>query len=421
MSTISSKERNILRELAKRQAEIAALPIMDERRKRWYDLNDGKVEYPIVTMEYHGLELDVYPPLTCENPLARGLEAQMSRQLFKYETYRDDRVIPPSVTVGIPNWIRPFDFSAESFRPKDETSTTSMAYMYTHPVNDFEADFGVFKPSKFTVDVGLKEANKNKAFVEELIGDILPVRLTFPGFVFCPGHILIQMMSMETMYLAFMDYPDLFHKMMRQLTDDYHAFMDAIEAGGAIIPNNDQSSVLMDTYGYTHDLPGIGELNRPVKFSDVWSYTNFQETVSMSPTMFNEFFFGYTREIIDRTGLHSYGCCEPVHSIWELCLSKLPNLRKLSISPWCDEEYMGEVMRGKKIVYQRKPFPNFFSSALPFDEEAFKKHMEKTVKAARGCPLEVTFRDICSVYGEPQRLTRAVELTREVFAKHWQG
>jgi hypothetical protein len=56
-----------------------------------------------------------------------------------------------------------------------------------------------------------------------------------------------------------------------------------------------------------------------------------------------------------------------------------------------------------------------------FDEDAFRKHIARTVKAARGCPLEVTFRDVSSVCGEPWRLTRAVELTREVFADAYQG
>jgi len=412
---ITAKDREILRELARRQAEIAALPIMDERRARWYGLNDGKTEYPLVTMEFHGVESDVYPPLECETPFARGMEHQMARQIFKYEQYRDDRVIPPSFMVGIPNWFRPFGYSPKAVH------AGGMAYRYEHAVRDLEAGFAVFQPSEYGTDAGLLQANERKAQAEDIIGDILPVRLEFPGPSFCPGHILVQMMSLETMCLSIFDYPDLFHQVMRRLTDDYHAFLDAIEAAGAVIPNNDESHVSMDTYCYTRDLPGADELNRPAKISDVWGYSNSQETVSMSPAMFDEFFFAYIKEVADRFGLYSYGCCEPVHTLWEPCLSRLNTLRKISISPWCDEERMGEALRGRKIVYHRKPFSNFFSVDPVFDEEAFLKHMEKTVRAARGCPIEVTFRDICSVRGEPWRLARAVELTREAFARWWQG
>jgi hypothetical protein len=362
-------------------------------------------------MEFHGVESDVYPPLVCESPLARGIEHQMARQIFKYENYRDARVIPGSFMIGIPNWFRAFDYAPKS------NHAPGMGYMYEHAVHDLEEDFAVFKPSKFETDAGLEKANAQKAQVEDIIGDILPVRLEFPGPSFGPGHTLVTMMSLETMCLSILDYPELFHKIMRRLTDDYHAFLDAIEAGGAVIPNNDESHVAMDTYCYTNDLPGIG----PVKISDVWGYSNSQETVSMSPAMFDEFFFTYIKEIADRFGLYSYGCCEPVHTLWEPCLSRLGNLRKLSISPWCDEEFMGEALRGRRIVYHRKPFSNFFSVDTVFDEAAFLKHMEKSVKAAQGCPLEVTFRDICSVRGEPQRLARAVELTREAFERWWQG
>jgi len=419
---ITQKERSLLRELAKRQAEIAALPVMAEREKLWYDLNDAKPgARPLVTMEFHGLARDVYPPPACENAFARAIESQMAMQIFKHDFYRDDRVIPPFIMVAIQNGITPFDYTADSDRVYEADGSAGLGYMYKHAVHDLESDAGVFKPSTFTVDAGLVKTNRLKAACEEILGDILPVRIEFPAFLYCPANVFIRMMSMETMFCSIPDYPELFHKLMRRLTDDYHAFIDAIEAGGAVIPNNDASHVPMDTYGYTRDLPGAGELDRPVRLSDVWGYSNFQETVGMSVPMFDEFFFTYTKEILDRCGLVSYGCCEPVHALWDQCLSRMKNLRKVSVSAWCDEDALGDMIRGRKIVFQRKPFPNLISVDSVFDEGAFLEHMKHTINAARGCPLEVTFRDVTSVRGEPQRLTRAVELTREAFARWWQG
>ena len=414
-------ERERLRELAKRQVEIAALPVMEERKKLWYDLNDGKSDHPLVTMEFHGLEQDVYPPPVCADPLARGLELQMDRAIFKHEHYRDDRVIPDTVSVHIPNGFRPFAYSSTQTNTHKADSSNGLGYMYDHVVSDMERDSGIFKPSEYTVDAGLIKANAVKAQAEELIGDIIGVRLEFAAPSYDPANVLIKMMSMETLYCSILDYPDLFHKTMRALTDDLHKYIDALESGGAIIPNNDSSRVHQDSYGYTHDLPGGGGGSgadvKPVKLSDVWGYSNSQETVGLSAAMFDEFFFTYMKEFMDRCGLVAYGCCEPVHELWDKSLSRVPNLRKLSISPWCDEEDIGEKIRGTKICYHRKPSPNFVSVDSVFDEAAFLKHMERTVKASRGCPLEVTFRDITSVRGEPQRLTRAVELTREAFAR----
>ena len=418
--SVTPKEREILRELAKQQAEVSALPVMAEREKHWYDLNDGFARHPLVVMEFHGPSAEVYPPLSCESPFARSLEMQMARQLFKHENFKDDRVIPAYVTVGVPNGMRPFDFTPDVNYVQKSDGTQDIGYMFNHAVHDMEADFGAFKPSSTHIDAGLVKANEAKAQAEAILGDILPVKIEGTTHHLSPGHALIRMMSTETMFCAIMDYPELFHKAMRRLTDDALAFMDAMEQNGALLPANDAARIAMDSFCFTRDLPGPAE-GQPVTMKDVWGYANVQESVGLSPAQFDEFFFTYILEYSSRCGLYSYGCCEPVHAVWERSLSRMKNLRKLSISPWCDEEYMGEVLRGTKITYHRKPFPNFFSDSAVFDEEAFRKHMLRTVKAARGCPLEVTFRDIYSVYGEPRRLARAVEITREVFADAYQG
>ena len=420
-TTITNKERNIIRELAKRQAEIAALPVMAERLPLWYDLNDGVAAHPLVTMEFHGLEQEVYPPPVCENAFAQSLERQIGQMIYKHEHYRDDRVVPDYVSVHIPNHFTSFGHKTSSYHTRGADGSEGLGYMYDHVVADFEADFHVFGPSVYTVDKGLEKANQMKAMAEDILGGILKVRMEFPSVTYDPANAFIRMMGMETLFCSIMDYPGLFHKAMRSLTDGVHAFIDAMEAGGAILPNNDGSRVNQDSYGYTHDLPGPGELDRPARLSDVWGYSNSQETVGMSVPMFDEFFFTYMEEFANRCGLFAYGCCEPVHELWPRCLSRLKNLRKLSISPWCDEEAIGEMIRGTKICYHRKPSPNFISVDSVFDEDGFLAHMKRTVLAARGCPLEVTFRDVTSVRGDPGRLTRAVELTREAFARWWQN
>jgi hypothetical protein len=70
-------------------------------------------------------------------------------------------------------------------------------------------------------------------------------------------------------------------------------------------------------------------------------------------------------------------------------------------------------------VYHRKPSANYISVDSVFNENTFGEHIAKSVKAAAGCPLEVTFREELTVHGEPWRLTRAVEITREQFAQHY--
>ena len=135
--------------------------------------------------------------------------------------------------------------------------------------------------------------------------------------------------------------------------------------------------------------------------------------------MYNEFFFPYYKKISERFGLFSYGCCEGVSSIWENSVSEYKNLRKVSISPWCNEEYIGDKLRGTNIIYHRKPFPNYLSVDVEFDEKKFSAHIEKTLKAARGCFFELSYRDVYSLQGDLYRGRKVVKVIRDCIDKFW--
>lgn len=89
------------------------------------------------------------------------------------------------------------------------------------------------------------------------------------------------------------------------------------------------------------------------------------------------------------------------------------NLRRVSISPWCNEEKMGEILRRSKIVYHRKPSPNFLGVGSALDEEALRSHIRRTVNAAKGCNLEFTQRDVYTVGKDIGKVKRYVEIVRE--------
>ncbi|MBN2627921.1 MAG: hypothetical protein JXA95_14735 [Spirochaetales bacterium] len=144
-----------------------------------------------------------------------------------------------------------------------------------------------------------------------------------------------------------------------------------------------------------------------------------QETVSISPDMFEEFFFPYYEKVARLFGMISYGCCEPVHSLWDRCISRLSHVRKVSISPWCDEEFMGERLRGSGTVFHRKPSSNFMGVDRVFDEEGFRKHFARTLNAARGCKLEISYRDVYPLCGDWERPRRMVKIMREMIEKSW--
>lgn len=71
------------------------------------------------------------------------------------------------------------------------------------------------------------------------------------------------------------------------------------------------------------------------------------------------------------------------------------------------------------VIYHRKPSPNYIGVGRQLDEEAWRKHIITTLKAARGCKLEITQRDVYSLCGNPDKPRRAVQIIRELIEDYW--
>jgi hypothetical protein len=129
--------------------------------------------------------------------------------------------------------------------------------------------------------------------------------------------------------------------------------------------------------------------------------------------MFEEFEINMCMPLFKRFGLVYYGCCDPLDKkIAQVRM--IPNLRKISMSPWADEE-IGASAIGRDYVYSRKPNPALL--AWPdFNEEEVRGHLQKTVDvcARHKCPLELIQKDISTVCYQPRRLWRWAELAMEV-------
>ena len=99
----------------------------------------------------------------------------------------------------------------------------------------------------------------------------------------------------------------------------------------------------------------------------------------------------------------------------------MPHLRKLSISRWCDEPFMGEALRGTGIVFSRKPDPKFFGVDVALDEEAWTAHIRDTLAATRGTFVEFIVRDVYTVHGNLNKPRRMVEIARREIDRHFNG
>jgi hypothetical protein len=211
--------------------------------------------------------------------------------------------------------------------------------------------------------------------------------------------------------LLMYDNPKGLHRLMAFLRDDCLAFAEWLEREGLFTLNNENDYIGSGSAGYTGELPQDDwREGDPVRMKDLWVLSESQETVGVGPDLFEEFIFPYQLSIVERFGLSYYGCCEPVHSRWHV-IERLPNLRKVSVSPWADQDFMGEAL-GRDCVFCRKPNPALISTER-FDEGAIREDIRRTLHAARGCNLEFAMKDVHTVSGHPERLGRWVEIARE--------
>jgi hypothetical protein len=414
---VSEEERTYLRSLARKQAEIAALPVMEQRRRMWYDLNDGRPgARPPFVVETWTFDRDFMPSsvFRCASRTARGIEGQLLRNIREHELIGDDKVTPPTFDMG---WFASIDelgVRIETERVKDADGIET-GYHFLHPIKDLRQDFGLLKPAVCSVD--RERTRAWQQFLEDLLGDLLPVRLrtgTF-GCTFLTQRV-VMLMGMEAYFMAMYDCPEELHRLMAYLRDNALRVMRWAEAEGLLRLNNGHESSFGSSANFTTRLPAPGFGGGPARLCDMWGSANSQETVGISPAMFHEFCWPYYRDVCEPMGLVYYGCCEPVDTFWD-DLKGLPHLKKVSIPKWCNQRFMGEALKGTGIVYSRKPDPNFLSVDATLNEDAWAAHVRETLDAARNVPLEFIVRDVYTVHGNLNNPRRAVEIARREIAR----
>jgi len=410
MGTVSQNDRRILRTLAQRQAEIAHSPDMELLTKEWYRHNALQGGRPLFTIESWTFQQDI--PLEaqqCESEFAQELERTLLTTLANHAFIPDDTVVAPVFKMGVPAWFKPFGLDV-----KRQELQNSVGHQFIHQLEDLESDYGTLGKSTWG-STGMEEVLKRQETINELFGDILPAEIIGGSIGACPTQDIVHLMGLQNMFYAMNDYPELFRETMDRLCGDYAEFHQWLADQKLLQPTVSYGGVGNGSYAFNTELPSVP----PVGVHQVWGYMDSQETVGVDPHMFEELIFPAYRKVADRYGMLSYGCCEPVDGIWDNCLSHLPNLRKVSISAWCNEEAIGEKLRGTKTIYFRKPSPNYLGVGAELDEDGWRAHMRHTMKAARGCQLEIAQRDVYTVTGNLPKIKRFIEIAREAIAQDW--
>ena len=408
---ITSKEREVIRDLAKKQLEVANSPKNQERVALWKRHNALKGERPVIHIEVDNFVKEaITPRMQCQDPVARWIEGRLRHSVINLTEFDDDKVVPDYLGIWVDRNYKPLGLQIHT----QQASDGGLGHQFDHLINDLGEEFDKLKASEF--EMKDDEFQEHFDTATELIGDIMPVKRVMKS-LFCPlTQDVVHIMGLENMLYTLYDYPDELRQMLNMLADGYIAHHEMLEKKGYLLPTTGFEETNQGSLSFTDELPSEG----PVTVGQVWGFMDSQETVGVSHDMFEEIVWPAYERLGKTFGLLSYGCCEPLDPVWDL-ISQFPNLRKASVSPWANEEKMGEYLRGTRTIYQRKPSPNFLGVDEQLDEDAWREHIEHTLRCAQGCKLEFTSRDVYTIHDNIGKVARAVEIIRESIDKLWQA
>lgn len=423
-STVVPADRLRIRDHARRWMDHASNPVMAERKRQWKNLHDLKPERPMVLVETGSVDGFVRADeLLCSDPFLRAVERNMLETVRHADDVGDDIVVEPWFRLGWQMELPSFGVEVETKPGLKGDNTASLGYTFNFPIRRPE-ELSLLRKRTFGVD--RQKTARLKGVLEDVCGDILPVRVgNYDPFLgdsgdegFCGNFFfgltwqIYRFIGNDRLLYWFYDEPETLHALMRYMTDDRLALFSFLEREGLLVPNTDTQMAGPRAYGYVSGLPAADH-EGPVAINQLWGWAESQETVAISPDMFKEFILPYLAELSAKFALIYYGCCEPVHDRLELIMGSIPNLRSVSVSGWSDLEKVGEML-GNRYVYSRKPAPALVSGSNPPWDLA-REDMAKTYRATRNGCVEILFRDLYTVAGEVGRLAEWVRMTKATF------
>ena len=400
MTTLNSKSVAIIRELAARVAEIAALPVQDQKRAMWRKLNARTPVRPMVMVDqvcWNEMNVNDELTLRCADAECRAYEEHLRRTLYQWRHFPVDMVVEPFIRV--PKAIHNSGLGVE-VREETAVSDPTNEVVGHEYENQFQTEDDLEKIRGPQVGHDSAETERRLAVAHELFDGLLEVRPWGAEPYLSLWDPISTWMGVENALYALIDRPDFMHRLLARVTDGYLSMLDQLQQQGLLCQ---EQSLIHCTGAYTDELPAPGYDPQRPRTKDLWMFGLAQMFSTVSPAMFKEFEVDYTSRICARFGLVYYGCCDPLDGKMDE-VRMIPNVRKVSMSPWVDEQ-RGAAEIGSDFVYSRKPNPAFLAT-VHFSPDQVRTDLLATRAACDkyGCPLEFILKDISTVGYQPERL-----------------
>jgi len=392
--------------------EIASLAVHDEKARLWTRLNNLESERPMVWINeicWNEMNVDDELTLLCEHPWARSQEDLLRKELYQWRHLPADMIV--SDYLACPLAIHSTDFGIVEdvdIVKTDETNDIVSRHFNVQIRNPQDID----KIQMPQVTHNEKATEFRYEAMREVYDGILPVIKEGQGHIwFTPWDYLIRWWGIEQAMMDLVLRPEMVHEAVDRMVDAWMTELDQFVEQNLLALDNRNVRVGSGGYGHCDELPGDNLDPKHVKPHNMWGCSNAQIFSDVSPEMHWEFGVKHDLRWLERWGLTYYGCCEPLHNKIDV-LRRIPNLRKVSCSAWCDLEKMVSEM-GSNCVLSIKPSPAILAEDDWSPEQA-RAILRRIVEIARGSAhIEIIMKDTSTVRYKPHRLWQWAEIAME--------
>lgn len=407
---IIKKDLSILRELAKQKVEIAANPVQKENIRLWTNANDLKIcKPPIYINEIPWNEMNVNDELTVqtENPFCKAIELDLRKEIYFWKHMPVNMVV--SSFIESPLVINDSGFGIDEdvdVIKTDDTSEVVSRHFNIQIQN--EEDIQKIKDPIITLDK--EKTEENFEAMKEVFEGILEVKKTgAKGMWFTPWDFLVRWTGITEAMMDLIDRPEYVERLVDRYVAASMCRLEQYEKLGVWASNNDNTRVGSGGYGYCSDLAPIEENRTNAPLKQLWGCGNAQIFSEVSPNMHWDFSLKQELKWIERFGLSYYGCCEPLHNKLQI-LERIPNLRKISMSPWSKLEVVNEFAKNRYVL-SCKPSPAIF--VTDWDSKQVRQDILNILNKTVGCSIELIMKDISTVRYQPQRLWEWAKIAQD--------
>ncbi len=409
---LSGKDTEVLRCLAGEVAKIASLPVHEEKAKLWTNLNDLQSKRPLVWINeicWNEMNVDDELTLQTEHPWARDQEDKLRKTIYQWKHLPADMVVNDFLVCPLAIHSTDFGIIEDVDIVKTDETSDVVSRHFNVQIKEPE-DIEKIKMPKITHNEKATELCY-QAMCKVYEGIMAVKKQGQTHIWFTPWDYLIRWWGVQEAMMDMIMRPEMINAAVEKMVDAWMAELDQFEEMNLLELDNNNTRVGSGGYGYVSDLPGDDFDAGGVRAKNMWGCSNAQVFSEVSPEMHWEFAVKHDMRWLERFGLIYYGCCEPLDKKMDV-LRKIPNLRKISFSPWCDiERVVAEV--GSDYVISQKPSPAIFADS-EFQPGRARAEIRNVLEKAQGlCHIEFIMKDISTVRRDPKRLWQWSQIATE--------